>query len=472
MKVATKAVLCPLSLAIACGGSGSSPDSGVGADDDGWVQTADAATRPVTSSCAVRGENLPERTGSQIIVSSAGPGQVRVDGELTTLRQVVSDAQPGSTIALEDGTYTFAEASAGSYTGLYFTKPNITLRSLSGDVDAVVLDSAYADHGEQTGLITIDAKGVVLANLTLKRSIFHLVHLWKDADDVVIHNLRLLDAGQQFLKSSPGAGTVDSLEVSCSDFMMSAAGRDNVWGYGSQEGGTRCYTGGIDSHNGRNWTIHDNAFNGIYCDATGVARPAHGKKSADRNNMTYQGGLSEHAVHLWDSEANSSHTVVRNHISNCARGIGLGIQSEVYGGLIANNMIFSEHAGSGEHDVAISIMRGHGTVVANNTIFYLSADAYANAIEYRWDTSADLRIVNNLSNGTLKARNSATALLESNVSDAEAAWFTSASTGDLHLRDCSQSGVVGAGQSVPGVSDDYDADLRDGQIDIGADQCN
>lgn len=463
-----------LALAGACGNDASSEqaDATQAAENDGGSDSPDADTpRPTPAACAERGQSLPMRQGNEIRVAPAGPGQVTVDGNPRTLRQVVSDAQSGDTIVLEDGTYTFPEATGGSYTGLYFTTPNITLKSLSGDASKVILDSAYADHGEESGVISIDASGIVLANFSIKRSIFHLVHLWKDADDAIVHNLRLIDGGQQFLKSSPGNGTVDNLEISCSEFLMTATGRDNVWGYGSQEGGTRCYTGGIDSHNGRDWSIHDNRFEGIYCDATGVQRPAHGKKAPVRNGMTYQGGLSEHAIHMWDSEPNSSHTIVQNHILNCARGIGLGLQDEVYGGLITNNMIFSEHAGSGEHDVAISIMRGHDTIVANNTVYYSNAESYGDAIEYRWESSAGLKIVNNLTNRRLRSRNNAEATLGNNVTNAEDSWFANGASGDLHLGECSLDGIDAAGQAIAEVTNDFDAEPRDGDIDIGADQC-
>ncbi len=466
-------IFSALALAGACGNDPAPKqgDGGAPTDDGGALDPDAGDPRPARATCLERGQNLPARQGEELRVSPAGPGQVNINDSTSTLRQVVSGAQSGDTIVLEDGTYTFEEAGAGSYTGLYFTTSNITMRSASGDASKVILDSAYSDHGDETGVISIDASGIVLADFSVKRSIFHLVHLWKDADDAILHNLRLIDGGQQFLKSSPGSGTVDNLELSCSEFIMSSAGRDNVWGYGSQDGGTRCYTGGVDSHNGRNWEVHDNRFEGIYCDASGVARPAHGKKAANRNGMTYQGGLSEHAIHMWDSEQGSSHTIVRNQIINCARGIGLGLQDDVYGGLIANNMVFSEHAASGEHDVAISIMRGHSTVVANNSIYYASAQSYSDAIEYRWDSSTGLRILNNLSNRQLKARDGATASLSTNVVDAAGSWFVDGLGGDLHLSDCNLAAVAGTGQALAEVADDFDLESREGTIDIGADQC-
>ncbi len=470
-----------LSAIAACGGGTVSTDDdggGGGTDaarsgDGGTLadagMSADAGLPAAT--CVDRGATLPTRAGDTIRVSPAGPGKVTVNGTTRTLRQVVSSANAGDTILLESGTYTFDEAATGSYTGLYFTTPDVTMRSASGNPSDVVLDSAYADHGGSTGLITIDASGVVLANMTLRRAIFHLVHLWANGDGAILHNLRLLDAGQQFVKGSPASGTLDDVEVSCTQFIMTAAGRDNVWGYGAQDGYTRCYTGGIDTHDGRNWHVHDSYFEGIYCDATGVPRPAHGKKGSLRDNMTYQGGLSEYAIHQWDSEQGSNHIIERNHIVNCARGIEIGMSARVYGGVIRNNMIFSGHPASAEHDVAIMLERAQGTLVANNTIYYADTNGYPASIEYRWDTTSGVTLVNNLSNRNLRARNGATGTLDRNVVNAAAGWFAGATTGDLHLAACTESSVVGAGQALGAVTDDFDAEPRQGGNDVGADQC-
>ena len=128
--------------------------------------------------------------------------------------------------------------------------------------------------------------------------------------------------------------------------------------------------------------VHDSHFQGIYCDASGVQRPAHGRAASERGGMTFNGGLSEHAVHMWDSPSGSSHVIDRNRIVDCARGIPLRLRDPVYGGVIRNNMISSSFSGSAEHDVGIIVERGQNTLVANNTVFFAAPDSYANAIEY------------------------------------------------------------------------------------------
>lgn len=284
----------------------------------------------------------------------------------------------------------------------------------------------------------------------------------------IIHNVHLVDGGQQFIKASPGSGTVDEVEVSCSQFVMTAEGRDNVWGYGDPSGRTSCYTGGIDTHDSRDWHIHDSYFEGIYCDPTG-ARPAHGKKSGDRGDMTYSGGLAEHAIHMWNSEDGTGHLIERNQIVNCARGIGLGLTATVYGSRIVNNMILSEHSASPEHDVGIIVERAVDTLVAHNTVFFSHANSHQNSIEYRWDSTSELNIFGNLTNRPIKGRNDASATLTDNMTDAIEAFFSSVDSGDLHLSSCEAATVVA---SLDDVSEDFDGENRGTMPQAGADQCS
>jgi hypothetical protein len=186
--------------------------------------------------------------------------------------------------------------------------------------------------------------------------------------------------------------------------------------------------------------------------------------------MTYRGGLAEHAIHMWDAEDGGGHVLERNTIANCARGIGLGLVAEVHDTIIRNNMVFSEHAGSSEHDVGIVIERAHDTRVEHNTVYYASPDAYANAIEFRWSSTANVTLANNLTNGRVQPRDGATATLEGNVTDAEASDFVDAARGDLHLARCDLDGIAGAGASSA-VSDDVDGEPRDTPPDVGADEC-
>lgn len=427
----------------------------------------DAGAIEPARGCAETNEAIVAATEGVIRVSPMGDGVVMVEGAgRMSLRNAIRRAEEGDTVLLEDGVYTLPEAEGGGFSGIFMTTPNVTVRGASGNAADVIIDSAYRLHGGSSGAISVDAPGVTLANFTVRRAVYHLIHLWADGDDALIHNVVLLDGGQQFLKASPGSrASVDNVEVSCSTFRMTTEGRDNVWGYGALDGNTSCYTGGIDSHDSRDWHIHDSYFEGIYCNPDGPRRPVHGRAPGDRGDQTYVGGLSEHAIHMWDSAEGSGHLIERNRIVDCARGIGLGFRTEVYGSLIRNNMIFSRFAGSREHDVGIGVERARDTRIDHNTVFYSHPDAYPNRIEFRFDSTANLAIRNNLVNGQIRARNGASADMDGNITDAEAGWFADAEGGDLHLASCE----VAAGSDV-GAETDYDGAPRS-RYTIGADEC-
>lgn len=446
-----------------------------GADEACEAGACVPATVP-SAPCAAITDAIVAATGPTITVAPAADGQVTVDGHTTTLRDVVMGAAAGTTILLEDGTYGFRESSGSNdYTGLYFTKPDVTLRSASGDPAGVILDSSYADHGGETAPITVAAPRITISGLTVKRSIFHLIHIWNGGDDVRIHDVRLIDGGEQFVKTSPGTGNrIHGGAVTCSTFLMTDTGRNNAWGYGPADGAARCYTGGIDTHDTDGWTVADNTFEGIYCDST-IPHPQHGKKRDGIEFPTYVGGLAEHAVHMWDGAAGTRHVIERNRIVNCARGIGLGLGStlRVDGALVRNNMIFSEHAASAEHDVGIMLEGARNVRVLNNTVFFSSPQAYPNAVEYRFDTTTGGEIANTLTNRAVRQRNAGQADLATNVTTAEASWFVDAAQGDLHLAACDLPAVAGAGTPLADVVVDFDSEPRgSGAPDVGADQCS
>lgn len=432
-----------------------------------------AVITPPSGSCAAISEAIAAATGPTITLRPAGAGRVDNNGSITTLRSVLTDAAAGTTILLEDGTYTFDESDGSSYTGIYITTPNLTLRSVSGNPNAVLVDSNYADHGGETALVTVAAPGFTIAGITLERSIFHLIHIWNGGDDVRIHNMHLVDGGEQFVKTSPGTGNrITGGTVTCSTFLMTPEGRRNAWGYGAADGAARCYTGGIDTHDTDNWVVSDNVFEGIYCESTG-GHPEHGKKRDNVEFATYVGGLAEHAIHMWDGGPGTTHVIERNRIINCARGIGLGLGAtlRVHGAIVRNNMIFSEHPGSSEHDVGIMIEGSQNVRALNNTVFFSNANAYSNAIEYRFDTTTGTELANNLTNKQIQLRNNAQGTLTTNITNAQESWFVGPTTGDLHLGSCTIAEVDGVGTALTEVSDDFDGEARGANPDLGADEC-
>jgi hypothetical protein len=258
---------------------------------------------------------LPAPAGNVIDVTPAQASQ---------LAAIVAGAASGDTIRLADGTYPLH----GDL--LHFATPNVTLRSASGNRDAVVLDGAY----QGGNVILVRASNVTIADLTVTRAWFHPIHVTPASTHVsgtVIHNVRVVDPGEQAIKINADATQTlfaDQGVIRCSRIELTDAGRPHVR--------NNCYTGGIDAHRARGWWIHDNEIEGFFCAS----------------------GLSEHGIHLWTGSRDT--LVERNRIRNCARGIGFGLgqatpgrtyadnpcggaaQIGHYDGLIRNNVVFAD----------------------------------------------------------------------------------------------------------------------------------
>jgi hypothetical protein len=266
---------------------------------------------------------LPVSSGPTVRVGPAQAG---------SLQAIVSRAPAGATILLANGTYRLRSTLNVSTAGL-------KIRSASGRPGAVVLDGAYA-----TGdLVAVSAGGVTIAEVTLTRASYHLVHVVpRDGGPTIrgvrLYRLRLIDGAEQFVKVNPNAARsafVDAGRVECSTFRLTDRGRPHV-----PSDFLPCYTGGIDAHGARGWVVRLNRFEDIRCDR----------------------GLAEHAVHFWTGSRDT--LVERNTIVDCARGIGFGLGERTdwarrypdqagqgyvghYGGLIRNNLVVATRPGRG-----------------------------------------------------------------------------------------------------------------------------
>jgi hypothetical protein len=211
--------------------------------------------------------------------------------------------------------------------------------------------------------------------------------------------------------------------------------------------GPQYYIGGIDAHRSKNWVVRNNTFRSIISPNTTVA---------------------EFAVHFWNGSANN--TVEKNLIINCDRGIGFGLDAKGNsGGIIRNNMIYHA-ANTGQFaDVSIALTESPNTQVYNNTV--IMDNSFPWGIEYRFASTSNILVVNNLTNKSILNRDGASGTVSKNVTNAGGTWFVKPASGDLHLASAISS-VVAAGQAVSGLSDDFDGQARPAGtgIDIGADQ--
>ncbi|MBW2733367.1 MAG: hypothetical protein JRH20_13335 [Deltaproteobacteria bacterium] len=388
---------------------------------------------------------LPAPSGTIVTVT---PSQA------SDLSSILASAQSGTTIALEDGTY-LMEGNE-SQRRLQFNVSGVTLRSASGDRNKVIIDGEY----QTLEMITVQADDVTIADLTLRRAVDHLIHTTGNNSKTItglrLHNLKLVDSGEQFVKvSSDGDGHyVDDGRLECCDFEMTDAGRPHIE---SNYGG--CYTGGIDAHSSRGWQVRLNTFKGIYCT---------------------NGSLAEHAIHFWDAARDT--LVERNTIIDCARGVGFGLLESKDGartyadnpypnvgyighidGIIRNNVIHAGGAAAAYFDTAIELSQARGASVYHNTI---ASEPTYTSISYRFaNTVADIR--NNLT-FKISQRDGATATVDHNLEATPASLFVDPANANYRLKASAsqaidQGVVVGeAGLDLEGVAHDV------GLPDLGA----
>jgi hypothetical protein len=379
-------------------------------------------------------------------------GRVVSVSSVAGLESAVNNALAGDTISIADGVYNLD----GVY--LLIDTPNVTLRSASGNREAVVLDGNYVT----TEIIQIVASNVTIADLTLREAYDHPIHVMSSstADTVgtLIYNVHVVDPGEQAIKINPH--TMDNAlyfpddgEIACSHIELTDAGRPRIR--------NNCYTGGIDGHQARDWVIRDNVIEGFWCPT----------------------GLSEHGVHMWVSCRDTR--VERNVFRDNARGIGFGKRVysddpcpsagggyvDHYGGIIRNNFVF---AGDGAlfssqdgFDCGICLWQACGARVLHNTV--ASTQLPFSSIEWRFDHT-DVDLVNNLVSHNLRDRGGS-ADLEGNLTNASLASFVDGAGGDLHLASTATAAIDQV-IAPSDVSGDIDGDLRPigPASDVGADE--
>jgi hypothetical protein len=336
----------------------------------------------------------------------------------------------GDTILMAPGTYTLDRPLVinGTFT-------NVTLRGATNHRGDVVIAAGEQPFGIWTGGAVT---GLTMANLTITNARLHAVIFNAGTQAPRVYNVRLVDAGQQFIKSNPTGSTgVDHGMVESSVFEYTTHAPTD-------------YTNGIDVLTGRDWIIRHHRF-------IRMRAP--------------QGQLAGPAILMWKG---SSGTIVDgNTFIDCQREISVGLEqrdqedasTDHRGGLISNNFIY-RHADMGG-DVGIAVFDSPHTQVVHNTV--VLNGAYPHAIEVRFSRTTGVRIVNNLSDGGVQARNEASLSQQGNIWTATEAWFVSPATGDLHLRSTATL-AIDRGVAITDAAVDWDGQPRSGVRDVGADE--
>lgn len=388
---------------------------------------------------ALPGEGKPMTTvrGTTYRVSTAA--------ELIAAVDTTNTAGTPATILIEDGTYEL------DIWHLNITCDGLVVRSASGDRSKVLLRGP--DEGPTARLrntFTIAADNVLIADISLGYCRWHGIQARGespyDVSGLHVHNCRLLNCNEQFIKGSGGedlVGITDGIIENCLFEFTSG----QAYQY---------YTGGIDIHRGVNWTVRDNLF---------------------RNIRNPGSGITEHAIHFWKRSSQPQNVILeRNWIINCDRGIGFGLTADLASGhnggdsIIRNNMIYNDGTGPNT-DVGIGLENCNDTTVDNNTVYVIG---YPNSIEYRFAATTNITIRNNLINGLIRQRSSAPdPTTANNNTNAQTTFFRDLAAGDLRLLP-DVPGVIDSGIAITGFADDFEGDPRPtgSAWDIGADEYN
>jgi hypothetical protein len=296
------------------------------------------------------------------------------------LISAVAAASPGDTITLADGVYRLTEQ-------LVLDRPDVTLRSVSGDPSSVTLDAG----GTVDPAVRVAASGVRLEAMTIARSSGDGVAVEPTATgdllDLRIYDVTFLDHGGPGVRARPHrsqfAGPfADDGTIACSRFLVTPEGTErscNPNGFGIRASGAR------------GWILRDNYFAAVLCDTV-------------------------RARALWVTNGSRDITVVDNEFTNIGMNImlGGGAEHRTYpdalpagctgtpehrGGVVCNNRIAGlgvpAFTGVSDFEEGIALWGACDTWVTHNTIVSPGNERTYSEVEYRFPT-AYVHLVNNL----------------------------------------------------------------------------
>jgi hypothetical protein len=273
--------------------------------------------------------------------------------------------------------------------------------------------------GERMVAISVGAPGVTLADLTVGSVGWHGIHVRGEmASDVVIHNVRIVDTGQQLIKGSttPSAGPTRHGLIACSRFEYSDHAPSD-------------YTNGVDVLKGEGWVVRDNVFVRI-------------------RGPREQGWRAGPTILFWGGSRDT--IVERNWIVDCYRGIALGLVEtpenrgiDHRGGVIRRNILCNLNSWA---DEGIEAGAAPGVLIAHNTVLVEGRVPWSIGVRF---PATEAQVWNNLSNRRVELRDGARTDLRGNVVTARRDWFVDPRRGDLRLAR-GDVAAIDAGVVIPG----------------------
>jgi hypothetical protein len=356
------------------------------------------------------------------------------------LRTAVQNAQSGDIIELTDGTYAWSDASS---LVVIQDKTNLTVRSQSGNRDAVVLKGQGMNSGTEFCFKLYRSPNCTIENMTLRDVYWHCVQVNDGSHYCTLRNLVMIDAGEGPVK-------------------VTSAGLSGYSDYGLIEGcriayssvGVRQVVEGVDIIAAVGWVIRDCQF----------YRASKG------------GGPDQIGWGIF-AKGNSQDTVIeRCYFEDCDIAISFGgggtdpayfrdgiTTYEHRGGIMRNNVV------NRTKDVAVYMNSATGFKLYNNTLW--STFPYADSsVDVRFNSSGD--VCNNIASQYYRLRDGGQATVSTNLWRAESDLLSDPVTGDFHLRYTAADAIDQGIDTSADVPDDMDGETRPGGagVDIGADE--
>jgi len=375
-----------------------------------------------------------------VLLGVAGAVQAAVVtvSSVSELRSAVLAAQSGDIIELTDGVYSWND----NTTLVRFTDTSgITVRSQSGNRDAVVLQGQGINSSTEFHFKLTRADYITIENLTMKDVYWHCVQVNEGSDHFTVRNCVMWDAGEGPIKSTVLAGLTGPF----SDYGLV---EDCVIGYTTT--GMRSVVEGIDLIAGLGWVVRNTEFYNVIK----VPAPAYG----------------------CFAKAASYDTVIENcYAENCDVSYSFGgggspvslhrneDPAEHYGGIVRNNVV---HTTTG--DVAVYFNAADDFKIYNNTFWTVNGFS---SIDIRF-ASSNGDIVNNLCTDGYRFRDGATGTVSTNIWNADASYFVDQPNADYHLVSTATNAIDQGTDTTADVPTDMDGDTRPfgSAVDIGADE--
>lgn len=389
--------------------------------------------------CCCVGQTIPSWFPKPAPQPAAPKEALRVS-TVDELLAAVDRVKPGGTILLADGPYQVPRPVVLN------EKTNVTLRSVSGEPERVILTGRGWEKGdEHDDILRIGhCEGVTIAGLSFAdcRSYGIKVEAEHGPREVHILNCRFRDIGVRAIKGSAAQdSSIRAVKGSVRGcYFENTKVPPADWLFGGD------YISGIDMMALEDWTFSGNVF----------------------RNIKGRNGGGRAAIFVWVRSRNV--VVERNLIVGCDRGIAFGNPGQSTANLAGERLVYvsgsiiRDNFIAGGPDCGIELWHVERVKVLNNSIWRPDQN-FGRGIRVGTGT-ADTEIVNNLVHGGIQVEGGR-AQIHHNLAERLEGYFANPAAGDLSLTSQATK-ALGRGIPVAEAGADIRGRARPGAPDLGA----